>query len=68
VTGRLLTAREVVDRLGLSVDSVLRRYRRGGLPGYRIAINCLRFDEDEIDQWLQARRVGGPCVELEVVE
>jgi excisionase family DNA binding protein len=53
---RLLTTREVAEALGVSSATVLRRWRAGELPGFRIASNCLRFDEAEIDGWLQARR------------
>ena len=53
---RLLTTREVADRLGLSPATILRRWRAGELPGFRIAANCLRFDEAEITEWLHARR------------
>lgn len=49
---RLLTTREVADALGLSPATVLRRWRAGDLPGFRIASNCLRFDKAEIDGWL----------------
>jgi excisionase family DNA binding protein len=60
VSNRLLTAREVADRLGLSVESVLRRHRRGELPGFRLGSNVLRFSEVELDAWLEAQRCGGP--------
>jgi excisionase family DNA binding protein len=53
---RLLTTREVADALGVSSATVLRRWRAGELPGFRIASNCLRFDKTEIDGWLQERR------------
>lgn len=53
---RLLTTREVADALGVSSATVLRRWRAGELPGFRIASNCLRFDETEINSWLQERR------------
>ena len=43
MTDRLLTTREVATFLGMSPESVLRRYRRGELPGYRLASNVLRF-------------------------
>ena len=52
----LLTTREVADALGVSPATVLRRWRAGDIPGFRIASNCLRFDQAEIDGWLQARR------------
>ena len=53
---RLLTTREVAEALGVSSATVLRRWRAGELPGFRIASNCLRFDKTEIDGWLQAQR------------
>ena len=33
---RLLTAREVAELLGLSVKTVLARFERGDLPGFRL--------------------------------
>ena len=47
VTDRLLTTREVAAFLGLSPETVLRRYRRGELPGFRLGSNVLRFRESE---------------------
>jgi excisionase family DNA binding protein len=52
----LLTTREVAEALGVSPATVLRRWRAGEIPGFRIASNCLRFDGAEIDGWLQERR------------
>ena len=53
MTGRLLTTRDVADFLGLSTETVLRRWRRGEIPGgIRLASNVLRFRESEIDAWL----------------
>jgi excisionase family DNA binding protein len=51
----LLTTREVASLLGISAATVLRKWRAGELPGYRLASNCLRFDADELDAWLAAR-------------
>lgn len=68
VTDRLLTTRKVADRLGLSVESVLRRHRRGELPGFRLSSNVLRFSEDDLNRWLEERRASGPCTELRSVE
>ena len=53
MTGRLLTTRDVADFLGLSTETVLRRWRRGEIPGgIRLASNVLRFRESAIDEWL----------------
>jgi predicted DNA-binding transcriptional regulator AlpA len=53
VTDRLLTTREVGEWLSLSPESVLRRHRRGELPGgIRLASNVLRFRRSAIEAWL----------------
>jgi len=52
----LLTTRQVATMLGLSPATVLRRWRAGELPGYRLASNCLRFDPVELERWLEAHR------------
>jgi excisionase family DNA binding protein len=52
----LLTTRQVAEWLGVSPATVLRRWRSGELPGYRIASNVLRFDRDELERWLSERR------------
>jgi predicted DNA-binding transcriptional regulator AlpA len=53
----LLTARDVAGLLGLSIASVLRRWRAGELPGFRLSSNVLRFRRSDIDAWLNAHRV-----------
>jgi excisionase family DNA binding protein len=55
VTERLLTAREVSDRLGVSIEWTLRHYRSGELPGFRIGQNVrpVRFRWSEIEAWLE---------------
>lgn len=53
---RLLTTREVADLLALSPETVLRRWRAGELPGYRLASNVLRFRASEVEAWLEAQR------------
>ena len=57
---RLLTTRQVADLLALSPEAVLRRWRAGELPGYRLGTNVLRFRESEVEAWLEAQRVVGP--------
>ena len=58
VTDRLLTTREVAAFLGVSPETVLRRWRRDELPGYRLASNVLRFRESEVRDWLEMHRAG----------
>jgi excisionase family DNA binding protein len=52
---RLLTAREVAELLGVSVETVLRWARRGELPAIRLPGGALRFRVDELDAWLAGR-------------
>ena len=56
MSDRLLTTREVAEWLGFSPETVLRRWRSGELPGYRLATNVLRFRESEIEAWLEGTR------------
>ena len=54
MTERLLTAREVADRLGLSIETVLRWAARGEFEGVVVYLLCraIRFREDELEAWL----------------
>jgi excisionase family DNA binding protein len=53
---RLLTTRQVAEQLGLSPATVLRRWRAGELPGYRLGSNVLRFSEVDVSAWLETHR------------
>jgi excisionase family DNA binding protein len=62
VNGRLLTASEVAEYLGLSTATVLDRWERGDLPGFRLfgkKGGPVRFRLSEIEASLQAWRVNG---------
>jgi predicted DNA-binding transcriptional regulator AlpA len=59
----LLTAREVAKFLGLSTASVLRRWRSGELPGFRLNSNVLRFDPEDIAAYLAECKRGGRAEE-----
>jgi excisionase family DNA binding protein len=56
VTDRLLTTRQVADYVGLSPETVLRRYRRGELVGVRLASNVLRCRESAVEAWLEGQQ------------
>ena len=55
VTGRLLTARVVADRLDVSAETVLRWARRGELPSVHLSNRAIRFPELELEAWLEER-------------
>ena len=55
MTGRLLTAREVADRLGVSAETVLRWARRHEMPSVHLSNRAIRFPEGDIDAWIASR-------------
>jgi len=55
VTDRLLTTREVADRLGVTPETILRWIDRRGLPVVRLTSRALRYDPDAIDAWIGER-------------
>jgi len=58
-TERLLTAREVADRLSVSVETVLRWARDGRLPSVQLSNRAVRFHRDDLDAWLAERATAG---------
>jgi excisionase family DNA binding protein len=55
MNGRLLTARQLADLLGVSVETVLRWTRRGDLPAIRLPGGALRYRGAELDAWIEGR-------------
>jgi Predicted transcriptional regulator len=56
---RLLTIKQVADRLTVSVGCLRAwRIRGEGPPAIRVG-SALRWDEREVDAWLNARRESG---------
>jgi excisionase family DNA binding protein len=62
VIERLLTAREVADRLGLTPETVLRWTRRGELPAFKLG-SALRYREAALDAWLEQHSTAGDGTE-----
>ena len=59
---RLLTARELADLLGFTPGTVLDKWERGELPGFKLPGGAVRFRESEILAWLETHRRGpAPC-------
>lgn len=53
---RLLKARDVADLLGLEMSTVLDRFQRGEIPGFRLGGRKggpVRFRLSEIEEWLE---------------
>jgi excisionase family DNA binding protein len=47
VTDRLLTAKELADVIGLKPGTILDKWERGELPGYKFG-RAVRFDLEEV--------------------
>jgi excisionase family DNA binding protein len=60
VNRRLLTTREVADRLGVIPETVLRWIDTRGLPAIRLSSRALRYDEAELEAWLAERATAAP--------
>ena len=58
MSDRLLTARELAAYLGLSPATVLDKWERGELPGFRFG-RAVRFDLEEV---LAAGRTEAPTL------
>ena len=58
MTGRLLTARDLAELLGVSAETVLRWTRRGELPAIRLPGGAIRYREDALDAWLAERAIA----------
>jgi excisionase family DNA binding protein len=52
---KLLTAREVGERLSVSTETVLRWTRTGKLPGFRLPGGALRYREEARALWLDEK-------------
>jgi excisionase family DNA binding protein len=59
VTGQLLTARQVAERLGVSPGALLRWTRAGKVPGVKLPSGAVRYVPEEIDEWIAASHVAG---------
>jgi excisionase family DNA binding protein len=58
VSGRLLTAPEVADRLAVPLSWVREATRDGRLPHLKLG-RYRRYQADAIDAWLRDQQAGG---------
>lgn len=61
--GRLLRAEDVAEITGLSMETLARwRSQRKGIPFLKLSRNCVRYQQADLDRWLNERivRVEGP--------
>jgi predicted DNA-binding transcriptional regulator AlpA len=55
---RLLTAEDVADLTGLSVETLAQwRSQKKGIPYLKISRNCVRYRQSDLDGWLAERIV-----------
>ncbi len=53
---RLLTAQEVAQLINASDTSVYKMALRGEIPCVKITARMVRFDQDEIEEWLESKK------------
>lgn len=55
--GAMLDMSEVCDFLGVTPPTVRAYIRRSGLPCVRIGKSTVRFRREDVESWLESRRV-----------
>jgi predicted DNA-binding transcriptional regulator AlpA len=56
--GRLLRAEDVAEITGLSMETLAQwRSQRRGIPFLKISRNCVRYQQADLDRWLNERIV-----------
>jgi excisionase family DNA binding protein len=63
VTGRLRTAREVAEHLGVSTGALLRWTRAGRVPAVKLPSGAVRYIPEQIDVWLEGKAMAGNATE-----
>ena len=53
----MITKQEASARLAISVRMLEGIIQRGQLPAYRIGPKCVRIDEEDLDAYVEARRI-----------
>jgi predicted DNA-binding transcriptional regulator AlpA len=57
-TGRLLRAEDVAEITGLSVETLAQwRSQRKGIPFVKLSRNCVRYQQADLDRWVNERIV-----------
>jgi predicted DNA-binding transcriptional regulator AlpA len=55
---RLLRAEDVAEITGLSVETLAQwRSQRKGIPFLKLSRNCVRYQQADLDRWLNERIV-----------
>ncbi|HVW57836.1 MAG TPA: AlpA family phage regulatory protein [Rhizobiaceae bacterium] len=58
---RLLSLKQVMERIPLSKTEIYRRIRDGRFPkSIRIGTNRIAFSEDDIENWIASRKAASP--------
>ena len=58
IQSRLLTAEDVAEITGLSVETLAQwRSQKRGIPYVKISHNCVRYRQSDLDGWLAERIV-----------
>lgn len=61
---RLLSARDVAQRLQTNKQAVYRLAREGKLPAVKVSARCLRWTEETVSAFIQAKDRGAKTLRL----
>jgi excisionase family DNA binding protein len=67
VSERMLTARELAERLGVSTGALLRWTRAGKVPAVKLPSGAVRYRPGELEVWLDAHATAAPGREARTV-
>lgn len=57
-SSKLLTAKEVAEQTGLSMETLAQwRSQERGIPFVKISRNCVRYQQSDLEKWIQERIV-----------
>lgn len=56
---QLLTPIQISDYLRLSLKTIYNMVSEGRLPCYRVNKRCVRFNKEQIDEWLAQKQQEG---------
>jgi excisionase family DNA binding protein len=67
MTGRLITARELAELLGVSTGALLRWTRAGQVPAVKLPSGAVRYVPEHVDRWLAEQSTGDATREVSPV-
>lgn len=58
-----LTPIEVGDMLNISPKQIINLSKQGEIPAYKISERCYRYNEDQIAEYIESKKIEGRTCE-----